>query len=101
MGTILRLVLLDAIHDIARFPRVQDCASSCRLVKCAKASAGTRVGTSGKQIGHAPRKGALAAAAVLCWRNNPPGQKDLARVETKHAKGKALPILAHQLARAV
>src|SRR6266478_3239879 len=41
IGKILSLVLLYAIHDSARFPRVQDFASSCRLVTCAKESAGT------------------------------------------------------------
>jgi len=66
IGTSLSLVLLSAIHDIARFPRVQDCASSCRLVQCAKASAGKRFGTSGTQIGNAHLTWALSAAAVLC-----------------------------------
>ena len=34
-------------------------------------------------------------------RNNPAGQKYLARLEKKHGQGKALTILAHKLARAV
>ena len=42
LGQMLRLVLLDDIHDIARVPRGQDCVSSGRLVKCAKASVGKR-----------------------------------------------------------
>jgi hypothetical protein len=37
----------------------------------------------------------------LFLRNNPAGQKYLARLEKKHDKGKALTILAHKLARAV
>jgi len=52
IGKILSLVLLDEIHQIDRFPRVQDFASYCRLVKCAKESGanawallGTRSGT--------------------------------------------------------
>jgi transposase len=101
IGKILSLVRLYDIHDIDRFPRVQDFASYCRLVKCAKASAGKRVGTSGKQIGTAHRKWAFSAAAALFRRNNEPGQKYLARLEKKHDKGKALTILAHKLARAV
>src|SRR4029453_16591442 len=36
IGKILSLVLLYDIHDIDRFPRVQDFVSYCRLVKCAK-----------------------------------------------------------------
>jgi transposase len=42
IGTILSLVLLYEIHNISRFPSVQDVVSSCRLVKCAKESAGKR-----------------------------------------------------------
>ena len=53
IGKILRLVLLYELHDLARFPRVQDFVASCRLVTCAKASAGKRSGTSGTKIGNA------------------------------------------------
>ncbi len=45
VGPILSLVMLYEIHDINRFPRVQDFASYARLVKCAKESAGKRHGT--------------------------------------------------------
>jgi transposase len=101
IGKILSLVLLYESHDIARFPRVQDFVSYCRLVKCAKASAGKRYGTSGTKIGNAYLKWAFSEAAVLFLRNNPAGQKYLTRLEKKHSKGKALTVLAHKLARAV
>jgi transposase len=101
VGKILALVLLYEIHDIHRFPRVQEFVSYCRLVKCAKESAGKRYGTSGKKIGNAYLKWAFSEAAVLFLRNNPAGQKYLARLEKKHGKGKALTVLAHKLARAV
>jgi transposase len=101
IGKVLSLVLLYEMHDIARFPRVQDFVSYGRLVKCAKESAGKRYGTSGTKIGNAYLKGAFSEAAVLFLRNNPAGQKYLARLEKKHGKGKALTVLAHQLARAV
>ena len=101
IGTILRLVLLYDIHDIDRFPRGQDFVSSCRLVKCAKSSAGKRLGTSGAKIGNAHLKWAFSEAAVLCLRDHPAAQKYLARLEKKHDKGKALTILAQKLARAV
>src|SRR5262249_35008542 len=42
IGESLSLVLLSEIHAIPRFPRLQDCLSSCRLVKGTKASAGKR-----------------------------------------------------------
>lgn len=101
IGKILALVLLYEIHDIDRFPRVQDFVSYCRLVKGAKESAGKRYGTSGTKIGNAYLKWAFSEAAVLFLRANPVGQKYLARLEKKHGKGKALTVLAHKLARAV
>jgi transposase len=42
VGKILALVLLYEIHDSHRFPRGQEFVSYCRLVKCAKESAGKR-----------------------------------------------------------
>ena len=101
IGEILSLVLLYEIHDIHRFPRVQDFVSYCRLVKCAKESAGKRYGTSGAKIGNAYLKWAFSEAAVLFLRANPAGQKYLTRLEKKHSKGQALTVLAHKLARAV
>src|SRR5262245_1312490 len=89
------------MHDITRFPRVQDFVSYCRLVKCAKESAGKRYGTTGAKIGNAYLKWAFSEAAVLFLRNNPAGHRYLARLETKHGKGKALTVLAHKLACAV
>jgi transposase len=101
IGKILSLVLLYEIHDIARFPRVQDFLSYCRLVKCARESAGKRYGTSGTKIGNAHLKWAFSEAAVLFLRDHPAAQKYLARLEKKHGKGKALTLLAQKLARAV
>ena len=96
IGKILSLVVLYEIHDIARFPRVQDFVSSCRLVKCAKESAGKRYGTSGAKIGNAYLQWAFSAAAVLFLRNHPAGQNYLARLEHKHGTGKAFTIFAHK-----
>ena len=86
---------------MTRFPRVQEFVSSGRRVTGARASAGTRDGTSGAKIGHAYLQWAVSEAAVRFLRNNPVGQQDLARVENHQGKGKALTILAHHLARAV
>jgi transposase len=52
IGKILRVVLLYEMHDITRFPRVQDFVSYCRLVQCAKESAGKRYGTAGTVLAH-------------------------------------------------
>ena len=101
IGKLLALVILYEIHDIHRFPRVQDFASYCRLVKCAKESAGKHYGYSGKKIGNAFLKWAFSEAAVLYLRGNPDGQRYLDRLARKHGKSKALTILAHRLGRAV
>jgi transposase len=92
IGTLLSLVRLDAIHQIDRCPRVQAFAASGRLVTCAKASAGTRSGTSGTTIGHAHLTWACSEAAVFCLRDNPAGQTFLTRLEQKQSTGKALTI---------
>jgi hypothetical protein len=101
IGNVLSLVLRYARHQIEPLPRVQDCASSGRLVKGAKESGGKRWGTSGHKIGNAHLTWAFSAAATLFLRGNAPGQKSLARLAQQHAKGKALRRLAHKLARAV
>jgi transposase len=100
-GTILSLVLLYEMHDIRRFPRVQDCVASCRLGKCARASAGTRYGTAGAKIGHASLTWACSEAAVLLLRAHPAGQQSLTRLAKKHGPGQALTLLAQKLGRAV
>jgi transposase len=101
IGEILSLVLLYEIHDITRFPRVQDFLSYCRLVKCTKESAGKRYGTSGTKIGNAHLKRAFSEAAVLFLRANPAGQKYLTKLEKKHGSGKALTLLGQKLGRTV
>ena len=101
IGNILSLVLLYEIHDIQRFPRVQDFVSYCRLVKWVRESAGKRSGTAGAKIGNRYRKWAFSEAAVLFLRDNPTGQQYLTRLEKKHGQGKALTLLAQKLGRAV
>jgi transposase len=101
IGKILSLVLLYEIHDIDRSPRVQAFVSSCRLVTCAKESAGKRLGMAGKKIGNAHLKWAFSEAAALFLRTKPEGQRMLARLEKRHDNGQALTILAHKLVRAV
>jgi transposase len=89
IGKILRLGLLYEMHDLQRFPSVQDVLSYCRLVKCAKASAGKRAGTSGAKSGNAYLPWAFSAAAVLFLRDHPAAQKYRTRVEKKYGKSTA------------
>jgi transposase len=101
IGKILALVILYEIGDVARFPRVQQFTSYCRLVKSAKESAGKRYGSSGKKIGNAHLKWAFSEAAVLFLRQSEQGRAFHSRLVQQHGKPKALTILAHKLARAV
>jgi len=71
IGKVLSLVILYEIHDVHRFPRVQDFASYARLVKCAKESAAKHHSGSGQKIGNAHLKWAFSEAAVLFLRANP------------------------------
>jgi len=101
IGKILSLTILYEVQDVARFPRVQDFVSYSRLVKCAKESAGKRMGSSGAKIGNVHLKWAFSEAAVLFLRNNPKGKAYLQRMARKHGKPKALSILAHKIGRTV
>jgi transposase len=100
IGQILAFLLYE-IHDIRRFPRVQDFVSYCRLVKCAKASNGKRLGTAGKRIGNVHLRWACAEAAVRFLRQSQPGKAYFAKLAPTHGKATALTVLAHKLGRAV
>ncbi len=100
VGPIISLTLLYEIHDIHRFPSVQNFASYARLIKCTKSSSGHDLGTSGAKIGNVHLKWAFSEAAVLFLRKNGPGQVLAQRLRRKHKKGKALSVLAHKIGRA-
>jgi transposase len=101
IGQILSMVILYEFEDIRRLPTLGQFVSYARLVKCSKESAGKKMGYSGKKIGNAYLKWAFSEAAVLFLRGNPPAQKAVDRLASKHGKGKALSIMAHRLGRAV
>ena len=73
----------------------------CSGFNIPKESAGKKSGDSGKKIGNAYLKWAFSEVAVLFLKNNEPAQKAIARLASKHGKGKALSILAHKLGRPV
>jgi len=101
IGKILSLVILYEIHDINRFPSVQDFASYCRLVKPAKESGGKRLGSGGAKIGNVHLKWAFSEAAVLFLRKNEAAKIYRSKLTKRHGKAKSLTILAHKIARAV
>ena len=74
VGQILALVILYEIHDIRRFPRVQDFSSYARLIKPVKESDGKWAGHSNKKIGNHHLKWAIKEAAILMLRDSSPGK---------------------------
>jgi transposase len=100
-GQLLALVLLSEIQDSARFPRVPDFVSSCRVGKCATESNGKRLGTAGKKIGTGHLHWAVAEAGVLFLGHTQPGKEYVTKLAHQPGKATALTVLAHQLARAV
>lgn len=101
IGQTLALVMLYEIHDIRKFPRVQDFVSYSRLVKPSKESAGKIYGHSGKKIGNAHLKWAFSEAAVSMLRVIPDVKQYKEKLQRKHGKAKALSILAHKIGRAI
>ena len=98
---VIPLVILYEIHDITRFPRVQDFLSYCRLVKPTRESGGKIQGHSGRKIGNAHLKWVFGELATTFLRANPRAQALHERLKNKHGKGKALSIMAAKLARPV
>jgi len=100
VGKVLAMTILYEIHDISRFPTVQDFASYARLIRCARESAGKRSGTSGSKIGNAHLKWAISEATVTMLRHADI-EKLQNRLQRKHSKGKAMGVLAHKLGRTI
>jgi transposase len=101
VGPILALVLLYEMHQVDRFEKVGQFLSYARLVSCAHASAGKRLGSGGKKIGNAHLRWAFAEAACLFLRSSERARQWKQKQEKQHGSAKALGILAARLARAV
>lgn len=90
IGSILALVIVYEIQDLARFPRGHDFVAYCRLVKCAKEPNGKRQGTSGKKSGNVHLRWAFAEAVVLFLRQSQPGKESFTQLDHQPGKAKAL-----------
>jgi transposase len=101
VGQILALVILYEIHDIGRFPRVQDFSSYARLIRPVKESDGKWAGHSNKKIGNHHLKWAIKEAAILMLRDSQQAKYFVSKLERKYNKGKALGIFTHKLGRAI
>ena len=101
IGPVLALTILYEVHDIVRFPTVQNFCSYSRLVKCTKESAGKKMGSSGSKIGNAHLKWAFSQAAVLLMKESDRAKAFVDKKAKQFGKGKAMSVLAHKLGRAV
>jgi|WetSurMetagenome_2_1015567.scaffolds.fasta_scaffold182860_1 transposase len=101
VGQILALVILYEVHDIKRFPRVQDFSSYARLIRPSKESDGKWAGTSNKKIGNHHLKWAIKEAAILMLKESSQAKQYVGKLEKKYNKGKALGIFTHKLGRAI
>jgi len=95
------LVLLYEIHEITRFPRVQDFTSSSRRLRPKKTSAGKCDGTGKGRIGNSSLKWAFSEAVILFLRETREVQPSIRRIERTYGKDKAKGIVAHRLGRTV
>ena len=101
IGEVLSQTMLYEIHDINRFPTVQQFSSYARLIKPKKTSAGKSAGGGGGKIGNAHLKWAFSEAATLYLRNSERGKVYQKRLQRKHSKARTMSILVHKLGRAV
>ena len=101
VGKILALVMLYEIHDIGRFPLVQDFSSYSRLIRPEKESNGKKAGKGNKKIGNPHLKWAFSEATILLLRESEQAKKLHKKLVKKNGEGKALGILSNKLGSAV
>ena len=101
VGKILGLVMLYEIHNVNRFPTVQNFVSYARLIKPKKESSGKITGTANRKMGNAYLRWAFGEAATLILRERDEVKVYHQKLKNKHGKAKAMAILSHRLGRAV
>ena len=100
IGKVLALTMMYEVGEIARFRKVGNFASYCRLVKSARFSAGKRKGSGNARNGNPYLSWAFSEAAHFAVRHHPPAKKYFQRKRSKTNGIVAIRALAHKLARA-
>jgi len=100
IGKVLALTMMYEVGEIARFRKVGNFASYCRLVKSARLSAGKRKGSGNARNGNPYLSWAFSEAAHFAVRYHPPAKKYFQRKRSKTNGIIAIRALAHKLARA-
>ena len=100
IGKILALTIMYEVGDVARFRKVGNFTSYCRLVNTARLSAGKRKGSGNRKNGNPYLSWAYSEAAHHAVRHYPEAQKYFQRKRAKTNGIIAIRALAHKLARA-
>ena len=100
IGKILALTIMYDVGDVARFRKVGNFTSYCRLVNTARLSAGKRKGSGNRKNGNPYLSWAYSEAAHHAVRHYPEAQKYFQRKRAKTNGIIAIRALAHKLARA-
>ena len=100
IGKVLGLTVMYEVGEIARFPKVGNFASYCRLVKSTRLSAGKRKGSGNSRNGNPYLSWAFSEAAHFAVRYHPEAKKCFQRKRSKTNGIIAIRTVAHKLARA-
>ena len=100
IGKILALTMMYEVGEIARFKKVGNFASYCRLVKTARLSAGKRKGSGNPKKRQPISVVGVFRGGALCRRYHPHAKKYFQRKTSKTNGIIAIRALAHKLARA-
>jgi transposase len=100
VGKVLALTIMYEVGDIARFSRVGNFASYCRLVKTARLSAGKSKGTGNRRNGNPYLSWAFSEAAHFAVRHHEVARRYFQRKRSKTNGIVAIRAVAHKLARA-
>jgi len=100
VGKVLALTIMYEVGDIARFSKVGNFASYCRLVKTARLSAGKSKGTGNRRNGNPYLSWAFSEAAHFAVRHHEVARRYFQRKRSKTNGIVAIRAVAHKLARA-
>ncbi|MDX2438368.1 MAG: IS110 family transposase [Acidobacteriota bacterium] len=100
IGKVLSLTVMYEVGEIARFKKVGNFASYCRLVNSARLSAGKKKGSGNVRNGNPYLSWAFSEAAHFAVRYHPEAKKYFQRKRAKTNGIIAIRALAHKLARA-
>jgi len=101
VGDMLSLIILYEIHDISRFPTVQQFCSYARLVRGSYESAGKKVGRGKAKIGNHFLKYAIAEIIMKAATSSKEIEQYYNRLESQNGKARAKTIISHKFGIAI